>query len=66
MYTRFAYGAVRHLWSRTKKRSKKCSASEGEMSKSDLSTGDSNVWIEATQCLRRKDKRDRSVISNDV
>ena len=66
IYTRFAYGALRRLWSRTKHRSKQCSASEGEMSKSDLSTGDSNVWAEAVQCLRRKDKHDRSVISNDV
>ena len=60
IYTRFAYGALRHLWSRTKHRSKQCSASEGEMSESELSTGDSNAWVEAAQCLRRKDKHGRS------
>ena len=64
IYTRFAYGALRRLWSRTKHRSKQCSASEGEMSKSELSTVDSNAWVEAAQCLRRKDKHTRAVISS--
>ena len=54
IYTRSAYGSLRHLWSRTKHRSKQCSASECEMSKSDLSTCDSNAWVEAAQCIRRK------------
>ena len=43
IYNRFAYGALRRLWSRTKHGSKQCSAPEGAMSKSELSTNDSNA-----------------------
>ena len=46
-------------------RSSVVSASEGEMSKSELSTGDSNAWVEAAQGLRRKDKYVREVTSSE-
>ena len=55
------YGACEAV---KKHRSKQCSVSESEMSKSELSTVDSNAWIEAAQCLRRKDKQARAVISS--
>ena len=64
-FTRFAYSTVRHRWSRTKHRSKQCSVCEGKMSQSELSTGDSNAWVEAAQGLRRKDKYVRAVTSSE-
>ena len=56
IYTRFAYGTLRCLWSRTKHSSKQCSDSEGQMSKSELTTVDSKAQFEPVQRLRRKDK----------
>jgi len=53
IHTRFAYGALRCLWIRTKQSSKQWSDSESEMSISELRTLHENVWAAAVQWIRR-------------
>ena len=49
IYTRFAYGTLRCLCSRTKHSSKQCSDSEGKISKSELSAVALKAQFEAVQ-----------------
>ena len=64
IYTRFAYGTLRCLWSRTKHSSQQCSDSEWKIRKSELSAVASKAQFEAVQWLWRKDRLGRTAFSS--